>query len=230
MVVATDLPSRIAHIEAPLPRCATITRPAAASGAIVAQTARHIFVGEAVKAVAPHALVVERARQPVGVVLERHGRDGRRCRSKRLAAHRETRRARRGCRRGCAAGAAAPAASSAASSARTRVVDQRRPCRSRGRRARRDGRPRRRGAGDVLPEILQDRREGGLLVTGLGRGEIAIRASASPRCPRLGTSVRPPIPSTLPTTRIAMRAAPASTSENFIEEDPAFKVRIWGDM
>jgi hypothetical protein len=51
------LPSRIAHIEQPLPRCATISR------AFGVQASGHVFVGEPVKPVAPQALAFEGARQ-----------------------------------------------------------------------------------------------------------------------------------------------------------------------
>ena len=56
IVVATLRPRAIAHMLAPLPRCATISLPSAHSGAMRGQHRDDVFVGEAVKAVAADAL------------------------------------------------------------------------------------------------------------------------------------------------------------------------------
>ena len=50
------LPAVIAHIEAPLPRWATITRPPAISGATSGSRFGNIFIGKAVESVTPDAL------------------------------------------------------------------------------------------------------------------------------------------------------------------------------
>jgi hypothetical protein len=67
MVEPTERPSRIAQSEAPLPRWATMTRPFA-SGVIGGELAGDVIVAQPVEAVAPHAFVVEAARQGEGVV------------------------------------------------------------------------------------------------------------------------------------------------------------------
>ena len=66
MVVATDRPSRMAQIEAPCPRCAATTRPAEEAPRRELRADR--LVGNAVEAVAAHALVVQRARQGEALV------------------------------------------------------------------------------------------------------------------------------------------------------------------
>ena len=70
MVEAIDWPFLIAHIEAPLPRWATITSSRAIWGAIFRSVPHDVFVGQAVEPVAPHALVVIGARQGERVVDE----------------------------------------------------------------------------------------------------------------------------------------------------------------
>ena len=104
----------MAHRLAPLPRCAAITRPAASSRRQLAQPAGDIFVGQAMKAVAPHALVMKAraagrsASRPPAWCGER------RCRNRRPAAGSAAAPARPARRRDCAARAAAPAAFSLA--------------------------------------------------------------------------------------------------------------------
>src|SRR5262249_47462868 len=63
IVVAIETRFRIAQAEQPLPRCATTTRPSAISGARPGD----VFVGEAVKAVAPDALLVKGVGQRKGL-------------------------------------------------------------------------------------------------------------------------------------------------------------------
>ena len=64
-MLSTLLPPFMAHIEAPLPRWATITRPPAMSGATSRQALRDIFVGKAVEAVTPDALGMKLVRDRV---------------------------------------------------------------------------------------------------------------------------------------------------------------------
>ena len=62
-VLSTLFPSFIAQRLAPLPRCATITRPCAISGATVGRTDAMYSVREPVESVALHAAATEIARQ-----------------------------------------------------------------------------------------------------------------------------------------------------------------------
>ncbi len=72
MVEATLRPSAIAHMLAPLPRCATTTRPRAAAASKRGSAARDVLVGQAVEAVAAHAAVGDRRRQREGLRDRRH--------------------------------------------------------------------------------------------------------------------------------------------------------------
>ena len=49
----------MAHMDAPLPRCATTTRRLGDLGRDLAEPSRDVLVGEAVKSVAAHALRIE---------------------------------------------------------------------------------------------------------------------------------------------------------------------------
>ena len=60
MEESTLRPPASAHIDAPDPRCATTTRPGAISGASFRQRTGDVFVRQAVKAVAPHAFLIQR--------------------------------------------------------------------------------------------------------------------------------------------------------------------------
>ena len=104
-----------AHIEAPLPRCATTTRPAAMLWRDLGQPGRDVLVAEAVEAVTADALVVERARQRASNRRKADGVGGRRCRSRRPAAPRERSPSRGGLASNCSADAAARASGSAPS-------------------------------------------------------------------------------------------------------------------
>ena len=65
IVLSTLLPPLMAHIEAPLPRWATITRPPAMSGATCGRRFGDVLVGQAVKAVTPDAFGMELVRNRV---------------------------------------------------------------------------------------------------------------------------------------------------------------------
>ena len=71
MVEPTDRPPIIAHIDAPLPRWATTTRPSCRSGAVFCHVIRYVFIAEPVKAIASNTFVVILARQGENVVLPR---------------------------------------------------------------------------------------------------------------------------------------------------------------
>ncbi len=70
IVLSTLFPATMAHMDAPLPRCATTTRPLAIVGRDLAQASRDVLIGEAVKSVAPHAFYIEllRDRKAIGDV------------------------------------------------------------------------------------------------------------------------------------------------------------------
>ena len=70
IVLSTLFPPLMAHMEAPLPRWATITRPLAISGATCGRRLCNVLVGKAVKTVAPDAFGMELVRDRV-VVRER---------------------------------------------------------------------------------------------------------------------------------------------------------------
>src|SRR5262245_58973920 len=59
MVLSMLRPPASAHMEAPLPRCATITRPFATSGANFTQTGRDILIRKPVKSIPPDAFAIE---------------------------------------------------------------------------------------------------------------------------------------------------------------------------
>ena len=141
MVLSTLRPPVSAHIDAPLPRCATITRPAAIVRGNMRQPARDVLIRQAVKAVAPHALRIEPLRDCVVIGERAVAAMKRGVEAGDLWEIAESAREWSGSARGCSAGAAAPAARNA----RAARAHPRRPApdgRNRARRARRDDRPR----------------------------------------------------------------------------------------
>ena len=67
IVLATLRPPTIAHMLLPLPRCATTVRPDGGLRIELRQHAGDVLVGQAMKAVAPHAALGDRGRQREGL-------------------------------------------------------------------------------------------------------------------------------------------------------------------
>ncbi len=98
IVDSTLRPSRIAQRLAPLPRCATMTRPSREIRRHLPQPARDIRIRQPVKAVTADAALVVLARQRHQLRRAGSGRRGRRCRSRPPAAAPARPRAPRGSR------------------------------------------------------------------------------------------------------------------------------------
>ena len=190
-------------------------------GRDLAQPRADVFIGEPVEAVAPHALVVERARQAVGVGDEGMAamEGGVETADLRRVGKQRARGARP--RRDCAAGATAPAAR-ALRARRRRVVDAAPARRTSGRRGRCGGRPRRPRARDRRARPPPARRSSAAGVAALAVAERALDR----RRPAPGGSAACALGRRAARSRRARASASssASNSANLSEDEPALRV------